>query len=374
MRSFPWDSVAVSIGEDGYPVYDRVYQASDLREVYETFFSNGVFMPEGEPSFAVSPGEDMTVTVTPGKCHIQGTTGYEPEHRTLALTASSNQSDRIDTVVLRWDSSIDARSIDLYVLAGSPSDNPVRPTLTRSETVWELGLCDVFVPKNSLTMTADRITDTRLDDERCGIVVPFDTVDTTTFYAQLQSAVDKAVDLANEAMEGTIPGDLQAQIDNIWEIIYPVGSYYFSDSPTSPAEIFGGSWEKLDGVFLRAGNEVGEGGSDNVTLSVSNMPSHTHTGPSHTHTVAHSHVMCDSGYEIPAFNKSNSGFPARQKVDNTGAYTVGSNSTGKWRSSTNTSTPATSASGTGNTGAAGSGASFSVVPKHRTTNIWVRLS
>lgn len=380
MRSFPWDSVAVSIGEDGYPVYDRVYQASDLREVYETFFSNGVFMPEGEPSFAVSPGEDMAVTVDPGKCHIQGAVGYEPEKRTLALTASSNQYDRIDTVVLRWDSSIDARSIDLYVLAGAPSENPVRPTLTRSETVWELGLCDVFVPKNSLSVTADRITDTRLDNERCGVVEPFDRVDTTSFYSQLQAAVSRAVELADAALDDTIAGTLDAKIDevgresgerinevdlkvddlakNLWKTIFPIGAFYLSNDATSPASIFGGTWTKLTGYFLRGGSDTATGGADSVTLSTANLPSHTHSFSATTSSGGtHSHST-----KINANN-------TMAKYSGDAAFV--SNASG---------TMATGDAGyhnhtvSGTTGGTGSGSAFSNMPKYRNLHVWYRTA
>lgn len=211
MRSFPWDSVATSIGEDGYPVYDRVYQASDLREVYETFFSNGVFTDD-ENALKVSPGSGMTVKVAPGRCCINGTVGYEHEERTLAITSSGNL-DRIDTVVLRWDSSLDARSVDLYVLAGAPADMPVRPTLTRSETVWELGLCDVYVTANMAQTKAEKMTDTRLDSNRCGVVAPFVQLNTQNFYDQLQAQTSVAVELAQSALDGTIAGQLQNGID-----------------------------------------------------------------------------------------------------------------------------------------------------------------
>lgn len=33
---------------------------------------------------------------------------------------------------------------------------------------------------------------------------------------------------------------------NICDIIYPVGTYYISENATSPSELFGGTWSKLD--------------------------------------------------------------------------------------------------------------------------------
>lgn len=63
---------------------------------------------------------------------------------------------------------------------------------------------------------------------------------------------------------------------------YPVGSVYISTVSTSPAQLFGGSWEQLQNRFLLgAGSSytAGEtGGSATHTLTVDEMPSHRHWG------------------------------------------------------------------------------------------------
>ena len=44
---------------------------------------------------------------------------------------------------------------------------------------------------------------------------------------------------------------------NILEAIYPIGSYYISSLPQSPAESIGGSWASLDeGTFLCAAGDT----------------------------------------------------------------------------------------------------------------------
>lgn len=79
---------------------------------------------------------------------------------------------------------------------------------------------------------------------------------------------------------------------------YPIGAIYISTNSISPADLFGGTWEQIKGRFLLAtgSNEAntstwagslnadafnrpaGElGGEPTHTLSVSEMPSHTHT-------------------------------------------------------------------------------------------------
>lgn len=80
--------------------------------------------------------------------------------------------------------------------------------------------------------------------------------------------------------------------------IYPVGSIYMSVNSTSPATLFGGTWSQLKDRFLLGAGDTysngATGGAATVTLTTSQMPSHTHTftgssattsSDSHTHTV-----------------------------------------------------------------------------------------
>ncbi len=62
--------------------------------------------------------------------------------------------------------------------------------------------------------------------------------------------------------------------------IYPVGSIYLSASSTSPASLFGGTWEQLKDTFLLAAGDsytAGDmGGEAEHTLTADEMPSHRH--------------------------------------------------------------------------------------------------
>ena len=63
--------------------------------------------------------------------------------------------------------------------------------------------------------------------------------------------------------------------------LHPIGSIYMSVNETSPAELFGGTWEQLKNRFLLGISDAHplgeEGGSETHTLTISEMPSHTHT-------------------------------------------------------------------------------------------------
>lgn len=62
--------------------------------------------------------------------------------------------------------------------------------------------------------------------------------------------------------------------------VYPVGSVYISVSATSPASLFGGTWEQIKDTFLLAAGDTyaagSTGGEATHTLTIEEMPSHSH--------------------------------------------------------------------------------------------------
>ena len=70
--------------------------------------------------------------------------------------------------------------------------------------------------------------------------------------------------------------------------VYPIGSIYMNTALVDPAVLFGGTWELLKNRFLiGAGDLYAVGtmaGEVNHTLTVSEMPSHTHTQNPHGHS------------------------------------------------------------------------------------------
>lgn len=79
----------------------------------------------------------------------------------------------------------------------------------------------------------------------------------------------------------------------MWQSIYPVGAIYISTASTSPAVLFGGTWQVISGRFLIGADSTypagKAGGSATHTLTAAEMPSHGHSGSSgysgeHTHS------------------------------------------------------------------------------------------
>lgn len=225
IKAFPMDSRVTEMGEDGLPVYDRQFGSSDLREVMKTYFGDGYFAEEGT-SMNVKASSGLDVAVQAGKVNMQGTLGYMDGDATVRLSNADKTYTRIDSVVARLDLSIDKRSIELYAKSGSASSSPSRPSLERTETVWELGLADVTLKAGVTEVTDADITDTRLDADRCGVAEPFAKLDTASLLEQvtaivtqaqadveadtdkLEKATGDAVSAMNDALSSTVLGSV----------------------------------------------------------------------------------------------------------------------------------------------------------------------
>lgn len=214
MQSYPFTS-QVTYDEQGLPLYDRAVDSEFLRAVFAAYFFDGIFYKPTN-ALQVVAGTGLQVQVNPGICHIRGAMGIETETRTLTLEAAGTLP-RIDTVVARLDISLAVRSIELYVVTGTPASTPQRPALTRDATIWELGLADVAVAANSSTLTQSSITDTRLDTERCGVVAQtIGSLDTAPYFAQLTAAIAEHQDAAEAQIAALQAAIAAVEGDTAW--------------------------------------------------------------------------------------------------------------------------------------------------------------
>lgn len=183
MIAYPLDS-HVNFNSDGIPEFDRAITSAPFRKLIRQLVREGID-PTVSTSLQVYATGEMTVTVNPGFGVVDGLLALEEELRTLVVTASDGTYDRIDTVVLRLNDNDNVRLCDLYIVQGVPASNPVHPDLTREGSIYELGLADIFVGAHATRITTDKITDTRYDTERCGVISPIAEFDTETLNQQM---------------------------------------------------------------------------------------------------------------------------------------------------------------------------------------------
>lgn len=217
MRSGFFNSDIIGYNDNEMPIFDRAEDAEFFAKFFKSFFTNGVY-PNPSTNLQVVIQEGMNVKVLPGLCLIEGYFGWEDTERVLSIQASESL-DRIDRVVLRLN--LANRVIDLYVKKGIAATNPIAPEITRplpnqGGDIFELGIADVFVAKNTVSITQQRITDLRMNNALCGIVAQtVSGIDTTTLFAQLQDQIKQNINLIQSALDDTLAGELQNQINFI---------------------------------------------------------------------------------------------------------------------------------------------------------------
>lgn len=154
-----------------YPENGITYDADDASGYLSTRLS-GVY--SADEDFAVTANGGLTVTVSAGQAWVRparfrGRSIIMEQPETVTLTAADAVRSRIDRLVLRYDAA--AKKTSLTVLTGTPdSASPTAPEITRTALVYDLCLADIRRPAGSTVITAADITDTRADEDVCGVM------------------------------------------------------------------------------------------------------------------------------------------------------------------------------------------------------------
>lgn len=193
------------------PYGDRAIDHKLEREFNKLCWSNGVFVTKNDGSeLQVIAEGNMTVSILPGGCHIEGARGYEASKRNISISAAHSSLKRIDRIVARMDDSDSVRSIELYKKEGVSSTTPTAPELVRESNYYEIALADIYVMPGATEITNANIVDTRLDRELCGMVIPAFPIP-----LNLESISNQYVSLLQAAVSGTAAGNLQNKIDKL---------------------------------------------------------------------------------------------------------------------------------------------------------------
>lgn len=154
-----------------YPENGITYDADDASGHLSTRLS-GVY--SADEDFAVTANGDLTVSVSAGQAWVhparfRGRSIIMEQPETVTLTDADAVRSRIDRLVLRYDAA--ARKTSLTVLTGTPdSASPTAPEITRTALVYDLCLAEIRRPAGSTEITAADITDTRADEDVCGVM------------------------------------------------------------------------------------------------------------------------------------------------------------------------------------------------------------
>ena len=254
-----------------YPLNGVVYSAEDVA-TYLCTRTSGVYSKE--TNFAVSNTGTRQITVAPGLAWInyddfKGVSVCSREENVLTVPEADNTLNRVDRVVLQFDTSENITAIKLKT--GTPAVAAQPPDILQNHNQYELGLCTISVPAGSTAVTAADITDTRADETVCGVMRDgVHGIPTGTLVQQWKAVI--------ESMRG---GSFytRAEVDALLKSLksvdpFPVGSIYQSTARTSPAALFGGTWQEIaqNRVLMGAGSghaagTTVEAGLPNITGS-----------------------------------------------------------------------------------------------------------
>ena len=153
-----------------YPLNGVVYSAEDVA-TYLCTRTSGVYSKE--TNFAVSTTGTRQITVAPGLAWInyddfKGVSVCSREENVLTVPEADNTLNRVDRVVLQFDTSENITAIKLKT--GTPAVAAQPPDILQNHNQYELGLCTISVPAGSTAVTAADITDTRADETVCGVM------------------------------------------------------------------------------------------------------------------------------------------------------------------------------------------------------------
>jgi hypothetical protein len=153
-----------------YPLNGVTYDAEDV-STYLCTRTSGVYAKD--TNYAVSVTGPRQITVAPGLAWInyddfKGVSACSREAVNLTIPDADSTLPRIDRVVLQFDTAANLTAVKLK--PGTPAAAPEPPAILQNHNQYELGLCTVSVPAGSSVVTAADITDTRADEDVCGVM------------------------------------------------------------------------------------------------------------------------------------------------------------------------------------------------------------
>lgn len=191
---------------------DRGYTDDFLAEWVASFIENGVYNTE----LGVMAAGDMNITVQPGRAWINGRIYILTEALTIPVEVSDGKLNRYTSIVLRADAN--ARKITVQAVDGTYSAQPTAPNVTRNSEIYELKLADIYVAAGAISISQAEITDTRLDNEVCGLVYcPVEHIDTESLYNQIQTDLTNFRNISQKEFDAWFSAFISSANGNISE-------------------------------------------------------------------------------------------------------------------------------------------------------------
>ena len=163
--------------------------------------TSGVFGANGNAAVSALETPGMAVTVSDGVGWMSNVNGdgvvwwndseaVNTRKLQLDIDAADGVLNRIDRIIVEWETTNYVSLPEIKVLKGSNSSSPKAPSLTNNSTVRQISLARIAVNAGVTAITASMITDERLDTSVCGLVTDWVSVDTSMMHSQFEALLE----------------------------------------------------------------------------------------------------------------------------------------------------------------------------------------
>lgn len=177
---------------------DRRYDAVQMSSLFDGIINDGVFMSIGS-KLMVTANTGMSVVVGTGRAWFNHTWTNVDAPFALTLDPSEVLLNRIDAVVLEVNSLSEVRANSIKIVKGTPSSNPVAPTMIDTTGQHQHALAYISVPALATTVVQGNITN-KVGTATCPFITGvLETMDIDALIVQWENQWDAWVAATQQA-------------------------------------------------------------------------------------------------------------------------------------------------------------------------------
>ena len=216
--------MAVTYGFYNAINHDRLYDAIQMSSIFDGIIRDGIFSTIGDTMIVTAPEDGMYVNVGSGRAWFNHTWTLNDTAYPIEAEQAEVVLDRIDAVILEVNSSAEVRANSIKFLKGTPSSNPVKPTLTHNAEVNQYALAYVRIRAGQTTILQSDIENAVGTDETPFITGVLQQVSIETLLKQWEAEFTNFQDTSTtefdawfqrmkDQLDQDQAGHLQLQID-----------------------------------------------------------------------------------------------------------------------------------------------------------------
>ena len=194
--------------------HDRMYDADDMNAIFDGIITDGVFGNIGN-KFIVTPGSGMTINVGTGKARLHQIFVENDANLVLQVSQSDVLLNRIDIVAIRVDKTISGRRGDITILKGTPSQNPIAPTLSTDGQIWEMPIAYINVNANANKIDSSDIRYLVGRNSTPLITAPMQKVNVESYVSNMEAQFSDWFSDVKGKLSTDAAGNLQNQINTL---------------------------------------------------------------------------------------------------------------------------------------------------------------